>query len=41
MSANEYQRTLDHKDKVERSGEQIKLAAAISRRYYEEPPLVC
>lgn len=41
MSANEYQRTLDHKDKVERSGEQIKLAAAMSLRYYEKPLLVC
>lgn len=36
-----YQPTLDHAEKVARSVEQIKLAAAMSKRYYDKPLLVC
>lgn len=36
-----YQMTLDHAEKVERSLQQIRLAAAMSRRYYNKPILVC
>lgn len=36
-----YQKTFDHKEKVARSIEQMKLAAALSQRYYGKPPLVC
>lgn len=41
MSRHKYQPTLDHNEKVERSMEQMRLAAAMSRRYYEKPLLVC
>ena len=37
----EYQMTIDHAEKVERSVEQIRLAAAMSERYYGKPLLVC
>lgn len=36
-----YQPTIDHAQKVERSIEQIRLAAAMSERYYDQPLLVC
>lgn len=36
-----YQPTLDHAQKVERSVEQMKLAGAMSERYYGKPILVC
>ena len=36
-----YQPTLDHAEKVERSVAQIRLAAAMSARYYSKPLLVC
>lgn len=36
-----YQPTLDHAEKVERSVAQMRLAAGMSRRYYDAPLLVC
>lgn len=36
-----YQPTIDHAQKVERSIEQIRLAAAMSERYYNKPLLIC
>lgn len=36
-----YNRTLDHAQKVELSVEQIRLAAAMSERYYSAPLLLC
>lgn len=36
-----YQPTLDHAEKVERSIAQMRLAAGMSRRYYDAPLLVC
>lgn len=38
---NNGQMTLDHAEKVERSIKQIRLAAAMSRRYYDKPILIC
>lgn len=37
----QYQPTLDHAEKVERSVRQIRLAAELSRRYYDKPLLIC
>lgn len=36
-----YQPTLDHAEKVERSIAQMRLAAGMSKRYYDAPLLVC
>lgn len=41
MGVPAYQPTLDHAEKVARSIEQFRLAAAMSRRYYDKPLLVC
>lgn len=37
----DYQPTIDHAEKVERSIRQMQLAANMSKRYYEKPLLVC
>lgn len=41
MSGLTYQPTLDHAEKVERSLQQMQLASAMSRRYYDSPLLLC
>lgn len=37
----QYQQTIDHAEKVERSIAQMQLAAGMSRRYYDAPLMVC